>query len=230
MSPLYVYALVAAAPPPEALGAGLAGEPIRVVPCEGVLAAVGEMEGPPELAAPALRAHDATVRRIAAATAALLPARFGSMARDDEELREALRPRATALRDALEMVRGCEQMTLRFAAAEGADPAVLAPRGALPEVGGPGTRYLASRRAEEEPRAIPEIARVLEAAAPLVRGQRLETHHRPPLLASAYHLVARGDLEPYRGRVAAAAAGEPRLRVLVSGPWPAYAFGPRELA
>ena len=228
MSPLYLYAVLAEAPA-GALPSGLAGEAIRLVPCDDLLAAVGDVTSAPAVDEASLRAHDAAVRRLAAASPALLPARFGSMAGDERALGDALRPRLGALRDGLRAVRGCEQMTLRFARRD----AVAAPPAApetSPTAGGPGTRYLDARRASAgDARAIPEVGRVLDALAPLVRGERRERHERPPLLASVYHLVPRDSLEAYRAAVASAAA-EAGMRITVSGPWPPYAFAPDELA
>jgi hypothetical protein len=122
-------------------------------------------------------------------------------------------------------------MTLRFSRLETAAPAASAPllEPSAPG-GGPGTRYLDARRASlGDPRALPEVRRVLDALAPLVRGERRERHDRPPLIASVYHLVGRDSLEGYRTAVesAARAAG---VRVTSSGPWPPYAFAPDELA
>ncbi|PYQ55736.1 MAG: hypothetical protein DMF78_01125 [Acidobacteria bacterium] len=236
MSPLYLYALVGE-PPARPLPRGMAGERLRLVDCDGVLAAVGEMGEAPPLDPDALRSHDAAVRALSG-DAGLLPARFGSVLRDEDELRAALRPRAAALRAALERVRGCEQMTLRMAwsgqesgSNERTEPEPDTDTDTDTETGhGPGTRYLARRRAEQESaRAIPEVARLLDAVAALVRDERLESHRRPPLIASAYHLVARGSLEAYRARVEAAAAREVDLHVTLSGPWPPYAFAPGEL-
>jgi hypothetical protein len=70
---------------------------------------------------------------------------------------------------------------------------------------------------------------VLDALAPLVRGERWERHDRPPLLTSVYHLVARESLDRYRTAVAAAAESA-GVRVTSSGPWPPYAFAPDERA
>lgn len=232
MSPLYLYAVLAEAP--EGPLEGLAGEPLRFLACEGLLAAVGDVAAAPELEAGALRAHDAAVRRLAAATPALLPARFGSVTGGDAALCDALRPRAAALAAALEAVRGCDQMTLRFSTLGAAEaPEATAER--LSEAGGgqadgPGTRYLRGRRAAAgDPRQRPEVARVLDALAPLVRGERRESHERPPLVASVYHLVRREAVEEYRSALAAAAAGA-AVRVTSSGPWPPYAFAADELA
>jgi gas vesicle protein GvpL/GvpF len=231
VSPLYLYALLAE--PPATVTLGLAGEPVRLVSCDGVLAAVGEVASAPPLDAPSLRAHDAAVRRLAEVSEAILPARFGSIAIDERRLCEGLRDRARELAAALETVRGCDQMTLRFSSTETPSPAEAEGPAAEPEgpaMAGPGTRYLAGRRAAlGDPRRLPEVARVLDALAPCVRGERLERHDRPPLLASAYHLVPRDGIEAYRAALAAAAE-RAAVRVRASGPWPPYAFAPGALS
>ena len=117
MSPVYLYAVLAEAPA-GALPSGLAGEPVRLVACDDVWAAVGDVSSAPAVDEAALRAHDAAVRRLAAGATAVLPARFGSIAGDEGALCDALRPRLDALREGLRAVRGCEQMTLRFARRE----------------------------------------------------------------------------------------------------------------
>ena len=228
MSPVYLYAVLAEAPG-GALPSGLAGEPVRLVACDDVWAAVGDVASAPAVDEASLRAHDAAIRRLAARASSLLPARFGSIAGDEQALCEALRPRLDAFREGLRAVRGCEQMTLRLAREDAADLAP-APPSASPASAGPGTRYLDARRASAgDPRAFPEVARLLDALAPLVRGERRERHERPPLLASVYHLVPRESVDAYRAAVAAAAE-DAGVRVTISGPWPAYAFAPDELA
>jgi Gas vesicle synthesis protein GvpL/GvpF len=231
VSPLYLYALLAEAPAGPGVP-GIAGESMRFVSCHGVLAAVGDLAVSPALDADALRAHDAAVRRLAASTLALLPARFGSVSPDEAALCEGLGPRIPALRAALESVRGCDQMTLRFATeaeAPAREPAASAPE-PTDATGGPGTRYLRARRhASADLREWAEAARVLDALAPLVRAERRESHDRPPLLGSVYHLVARASLDAYRAALADAIASA-AIRVTSSGPWPPYAFVPDERA
>ena len=227
MSPVYLYAVLAEAPA-GALPSGLAGEPVRLVSCDDVWAAVGDVASAPAVDEASLRAHDAAIRRLAARASSLLPARFGSIAGDDLELCEALRPRLDAFREGLRAVRGCEQMTLRLARRDAADPAPAV--STSPASAGPGTRYLDARRASAgDPRALPEVARLLDALAPFVRGERRERHERPPLVASVYHLVPRESVDAYRAAVASAAE-DAGVRVTISGPWPAYAFAPDELA
>src|SRR3954471_20105063 len=204
-----VYALVADAP---ANPVGARGEPLRAVDCGGFVALAGDP--PPSLSVEALRAHEAAVRRIADASEACLPVRFGASAQDDEELRQQLEKRAAELGEALELVRGREQMTLRVNG-----PGAPAP---LPAAsGGAGTRYLEERR---RARKLPELDPLRAALATLIRAERLERHSEPGLLASVYHLIDRGASPGYL-KVAESFNLE-GLRLLVSGPWPAWSFAP----
>jgi hypothetical protein len=225
VSPLYLYALLAE-PPAGTLPAGLGGESLRLVSCDGIVAVVGEVEATPALDSTALKGHDAAVRALASISAALLPARFGSLMADDGQLRESMRPQVPALREALEAVRGCDQMTLRFSREDVAETTAASEA----DESGPGTRYLAQRRAAAgDPAALPEIRPILDALAPFVRGERRQRHEHPPLLASVYHLVPRDGIEAYRTALSAATSSA-KVRIASSGPWPPYAFAPDALA
>ncbi|HVT61721.1 MAG TPA: GvpL/GvpF family gas vesicle protein [Thermoanaerobaculia bacterium] len=166
MSGLYVYALVQApVSAPAAVGGaaspadlpdhveGLTGEPLRLLDCGGVVAAVGELAAPPVLSREALAAHDAVVRRLAETLPATLPARFGQWTAGAEELAAALAPRRRALAAALAQVGGCVQMTLRLFLAGtresvewSGDRTAAAGEGDGRGLAGPGARYLAGRR------------------------------------------------------------------------------------
>jgi hypothetical protein len=202
-----LYAIVRGAPE-RAVGAR--GEPLRALSCGDFSALTGE--APPQLSVEALRAWEAAVRRIAAASEACLPARFGAAAQDEESLRSELAARAAELDQALQLVRGREQMTLRVHG-QGA-PAPLT-------AGGAGARYLEDRR---RARKLPELDPLRAALGSLIRAERLERHSEPGLLASVYHLVDRGASDEYQ-RTATAFRIE-GLRLLVSGPWPAWSFAP----
>lgn len=216
MSSLYVYAIVDA-------DAALPEEPdvpsLHLLDCGGVRAAVGAVEGPPPVEAEALRAHDATVCRLAQALPAVLPARFGAVVGSAAELREMLAPRGDSLRAALDHVRGREQMTLRLSAT---GETALDPPPAAPSQG-PGTDYLASR-AGARLRRIPAVARVLEGLRAFARDERLEPAGRPPLLGTVYHLIDRGAGPGYLERVEGLRGDAGGLRLAASGPWPPYAF------
>ena len=51
----------------------------------------------------------------------------------------------------------------------------------------------------------PEVRRILEALAAHTRSERVEWHARPPLVASAFHLVPSAAVEDYRAALAEAA-------------------------
>jgi len=214
VSPLYLYAVIEEEPAVP-LGAGLAGEPLRLVRCGELLVVAGEMETAPRIAPEALAAQDAVIRRLSGMATAILPVRFGEKARDEEELCKLLKPRSSDLIAALERVRGCEQMTLRVFG--NPDPLPPAP----PEPSGPGTRYMEARRREiERARSLPEIEPLLDRLRPLVRAERIERKEQGTLLGTVYHLVRREDAQAYRETFREEDA------VAVSGPWPPYAFAP----
>ena len=204
-----LYAIARGAPR-EATGAR--GERVRVLTRGNLEAVCGDP--PPQLSADALRAHEAAVRRIADAAQACLPARFGSCAADEASLSAALAAREAELTEALALVRGREQMTLR----------VHGTIAGSPSAAGPGTRYLEARRRS---RTLPELEPLRSALSGLIRAERVERHTEPGLLASVYHLIDRGGAQAYRQAVESTPLEG--LRVTLSGPWPAWSFAP-ELA
>jgi gas vesicle protein GvpL/GvpF len=221
----YVYALLAETPRGDA-GAGLGAEPLRFVRVDGVLAAVGDMAAAPAVSPAALRAHDAVVRRLAAEVEAILPVRFGTLLEGEGALAEAIVGRAPRLREALALVAGREQMTLRLfgEAARSADEEPA------PSDLGPGTRYLEARRRQSRRDAdVPELAPLRPRLASLVRAERAQRHEAPPLLATVYHLIDRGRAATYLAAVAAGASALAPARAVATGPWPPYAFAPEHL-
>lgn len=192
---------------------GAQDEPLRVLSAFGLELVCGA--APPALSEEALRAHEAAVRRIADAADACLPARFGASAGQEGELLGWAEARAPELTEALRLVRGREQMTLRVLGSPAAAAAVS---------GGPGTRYLEERR---RALSLPELEPLRSALADLIRAERVEGHAEPGRVASVYHLIDRGSAARYRGILdSTPLAG---LRVTASGPWPAWSFAP-ELA
>ena len=101
MSPRYLYAILGAAPSAPS-GAGMTGEPLRLVECDGLFAAAGEMAETPAVTPDALRGHDRVVQRLAALADAVLPPRFGAVASDDADLCDRIRRAPGALREELE--------------------------------------------------------------------------------------------------------------------------------
>ena len=207
-----LYAIVLGAP---AGGLGARGESLRLVRCGPFSALAGDPS--PPLSAESLRAHEAAVRRIADACEACLPARFGATSESDASLAQELEKRAPELLEALQLVQGREQMTLRLHGTGAPAPLIAS--------AGPGTRYLEERR---RARKLPELDPLRHALSALVRAERLERHSEPGLLASVYHLIDKGRSSEY-ARLADSVKLD-GLRVLVSGPWPAWSFTPEAAA
>ncbi len=217
---LYLYALVDEEPA-DPLPQGIAGEPLRLIPHGGIAAVVGEVGSRPRPEREALQRQDAVVRRLADLFGALLPARFGEAFADEAALAERLSPRAGDLAAALVLVRGCVQMTLRVFG----DPETISETEAELQ-GGPGTRYLETRRRERErAHALPEIDSLRQDLRPLLRAERIERHETGRLLGTAYHLVSRDETGAYLA-VLEKAKEIGGHRVAASGPWPPYAFAP----
>jgi hypothetical protein len=220
---LVVYAILA--PPSRPIRRrGASGEPITIVRCGTLHVALGEVSAVPPVTAPALRAHDAVVRRLAGDSAAILPTRFGTVVADAAELRSRLTSLAPALREALTTVRGREQMTLRVFAARDRRPAAGDRRPAAGDrpatEAESGTAYLARARSRTN---VPELAPLRDAVAQFVRAERIERGTTAPLVATAYHLIDRGKSRAYLTAVRRAAV---ELKVRASGPFPPYAFAP----
>ena len=219
MTGIYVYALVGSSLCAK-LGTGIAGERLRLLTVGPATAVAGKMARPPSISPRSLRAHDAIIRRVALASDAILPFRFGTMVATAKDLAEALSPRIGVLLEALERTRGCEQMTLRVYASSTPESTRPASQ-ALRDEGHPGTEWL---RLRSTAYTLPELAILREALSRCVHAEALELHDTPPLVASVFHLVRRARLADYG---AAITKLEPRLApasVVATGPWPPYAF------
>lgn len=214
--PLLVYA-ICPRPRKRIVLAGMAGEPLALVACGDLAALTGLLPRAPRTSVAALRRYDAVLRTIAGCLPAVLPARFGTCMESAEELAFVLRARAASLRPALREVRGRVQMTLR---------GVDAPRQAslvdlVAGQGVSGRDYLqALARVAARERETPALQPVVAAVARWVRAERVEHSGE---LASVYHLIPRASVPAYVG-AARRAAQEEGVRMVLSGPFPAYAF------
>ena len=217
---LCVYAIASRpARPPAAIG--LAGERLQIV-SEGPIAAIaGELSRPPRPSARHLQRYDAAVQNLAAHLPSVLPARFGTCVESRDELAFVLRSRRRSLQRALAHVRNRVQMTIRIV--DGGSAARNSDAGSPsrePEAG-PGAAYLRARAdAAARARQVPGFEPVRDAVQRWVRDERVERHAG---VTTVYHLVPRASVEAYR-RAAARAASQTDVNLILTGPWPAYAF------
>ena len=204
---------------------GLAGEPLTAVR-GGVLAAfVGEMPRVPKPGDDQLRHYDRILTSLSRRSAALLPARYGTQVADLAELQLILSSRQASLRRQLQQVRGRVQMTVRILDLPRGRALSGSPRGpdkvrATGEAV-TGAEYLLSR-AREAARAseIPPFKPLRAAVRRWVRAERVEKRGS---IATVYHLIPRDSAAAYRRALARGAVAHD-VRVVISGPWPAYAF------
>ena len=198
---------------------GLSGERLRLVGAGTLGAVTGELGRAPAPTPANVRRYDEVIRALGATFPALLPARFGTCFTDPEELTFILRARGASLRAALAHVRGRVQMNVRIvrdARTVGTDEPQRFER-----LERSGASYLRARAAQAQlAREIEGFEPVRSAVRRWVRDERVEKRAE---VASVYHLVPRGSVAAYR-RALEASAADARLRVVVTGPFPPYAF------
>ena len=213
-----VYAIVPGRPVPSIR---VRDERLRVVRRGPVAAVVSESPRGRSPSPANLRRHDRVMRALAGRVTAILPVRFGTSMAEDE-LTFVLTARRAAFVRALAHVRNRVQMTVRV---PGARSPVHDPSPAVYQAhatAATGREYLLTRaRQVAAARAVPGFAPIRESVRRWVRDERVE---RRGTVASVYHLIPRTSADAYRRAVGHASA-DAGLRVIVTGPWPPYAFG-----
>jgi hypothetical protein len=218
VSGLYVFALSDTAS--DSFRA--AGHLIEFVDAGGIYAAAERVDRLPAVSEHALRQQHEIVAGIAARTAAVLPARFGAFM-DSNELHALVLQRRTTIVEALALVRGRVQMTVRLLSS---DTPIERPVSVAREAA-TGTEYLQSRREALAPTPLPPaLGFVDEAVCSFVRAERREAG-RGRVVATMYHLVDAAEVERYKAAIASMdATVPPELTLTVTGPWPPFAFAP----
>lgn len=132
----------------------------------------------------------------------LLPVRYGTRVRDEEEVARALGEREAELSEALDRVRGAVELSVRVI---GDRPPPAS-----------GTEFIRGRA---------EVAALHERLALVARDRARRPARAAGELLRAAYLVDRGALDEFVslvGRLQADSDGS--LRLLCTGPWPPYSF------
>jgi Gas vesicle synthesis protein GvpL/GvpF len=215
---LYVYAIAGAGLPPTLR---VHGHSLRTLAMGQVHTVVEARRGRAEPTTESLQEQHAIVVHLAERVGALLPVRFGSVL-SGAALRAIVAEHEPQILQALALVLGRWQMTVRvFGPPDSSMPAV--------ERGSTGTAFLESRRAlaHHVPAEAATISRVLGT---LAADERMALGQPGGLRVTLFHLVDREKIETYRERAASLQSTlEPtleRVKVTVTGPWPAFAFAP----
>ncbi len=219
---------------------GIEDRPVRRVAGAFASAVVSEHPTAPAPDAEVLLRHAQVVEQLLTA-GPVLPARFGTGALDEAEVRERLAD--PDLPDAFDRVRGRLEIAVRVVTASDpptrSSPGEPTPRDAddpgdtEPRTSRSGREHLArlaARRASLESRRSESDRRIATTRARLERLAD-DVVQRPPgssrVLWHAALLVPADDREAFEAAVAEAAADlAPDLAVLCTGPWPPYNFTP----
>jgi hypothetical protein len=205
---IQVYAVVDHPGPP------LPGdEPLQAVASGGlalVCAPAGELAATPE----ALWHHEHVVEALMEERD-LLPVRYGTRLADEREAARSLETRAPELERALDGVRGAVELSLRVL---GESKATVPPAAARS-----GADYMSAknRATAAQEQAMRNVHRPLES---LVRAATQRRPHGSAELLRAAYLVERDRVRPFVRRVCELQREQPRLKLLCTGPWPAYSF------
>jgi gas vesicle protein GvpL/GvpF len=222
---IWVYALIASSSS-RVIGSGMSGERLRAIRAGRITALVGELRRAPKPTMTNLRRYAMVIGKAAAQTPAILPVRFGTGMADLDEVTFVLRSRQDTLRRRLRAVRGRAQMTLRVVSGRsgrsGSDPGDNPSSGSDPgDESTQGTQYLQQRAiTAARAREIPGFAPIRVAVKRWVKDERVEKRGG---VITVNHLIPRSSVSAYRSALERAAerAG---LRVIVTGPFPPYAF------
>jgi hypothetical protein len=222
MSHVYVVALTSHHAPPFSVE----GHRIEFIEVDDVFAAIERRSAPPSVSEAELRSQHDLVTAIFNRTDDLLPVRFGAWI-DRRELASVVSRQKSAIVDALQLVRGRVQMTIRFPALR----METRPDRTSSDRAESGTEYLKARR-EAEHRMPEEAAALRSAVRNFVVAERVNPGSErkaasldPAIFGqvpSLYHLIPREAVAAYK---AATQPFEPSVAV-VSGPWPPFAFAP----
>ena len=178
-----------------------------------------------------IRAHEQVLEAVHARTA-VVPCRFCTVYRDEDDLKAFLAAHATALAEALDLVAGRVELGVKaFTASEPASAAEQAES---------GRAYLEARRGEQRRReeltasssrlAAELHVRLLSAAEDGVvldlQSREAAGRNEEMLFNGAYLVSDRGHFEQTLGSVA---REQGELQLELTGPWPPYNFVPEEL-
>ena len=214
-----IYAVVSGASGPIR-GEGASGERLRRTRVAGLDLVIGSVARVPRPTAAALRRYDVAVRQLMATHGSVLPARHGTCAATLDELTHVIQERRDALRRSLRLVRHRVQMTVRVFSGSESVQSRFRVGSEWSDEATQGRQYLQRRAAEMQ---IPGSEPLRAAVKTWVRAERVERHDRGRLAGSIYHLVPRGATAAYRISLQRAALAAD-LTIVVSGPWPPYAF------
>lgn len=201
---------------------GLDHQTMEYLSCGKIAAAFTRHTVAPTAVAENIVQYEQAIERLMAHVT-LLPVRFGTCFNSEDDARDALNQNAARLAAGLEAVRGQVEMGVRILSQE------LTARSSGSDFVR-GTDYMRSRLAErrqEEQLEQQHLRIAQEALGPAI--QRWPHYVQSAIrngIASFAFLISKDDVEAFRSAIRTAMTVHPHLRLLCTGPWPAYHFTP----
>ena len=222
---LYVYCVVSPAFEPPLSCLGLGGLPVSLHSHAALGCWVTELESRPEPSLPNIQAHHAVVLQAVSDSVTPVPVRFGQWLESAERLDRHLEEKTAHYESLLRLFAGALEFGLRVIE-PGRQPAPQP----QPERAESGRQYLLAvreqmRAQDADSSQIAQLrGKIHDVFNGNARAEQFEPLRTAHGLLSAAHLVGRADFASYREGAAHLRASFPRLRFLMSGPWPPYSF------
>ncbi len=200
-------------------GTGLGSQPLRGIGGDDVVAVVTEHDrAPARLDPEALWSFESVVESLMHRHP-ILPARFGSVFEDEQDVREMVKARGEELREAFARVRGAIEISVRL------DWNPTGGTDANPEPSPEsGTAYLIGKLDQQQ-----RAERLAARLAPLDALSRASMHRLLPDRATAVraaYLIDRNQIEEFTERARELDQALDDVQLLCTGPWPPYSFAP----
>jgi hypothetical protein len=178
---------------------------------EGMAGVYAQSDGRPEASAEALWRHEQLVEQLME-DRAVLPLRYGTVLREQGELRNVMADRSAEFAELLDLVRGRVELAVRVLRNGPEED-----HGEQPASGKAYMETLARRRAraEEAVAALEPLEGVADAA---VKREKAGD------LTRLSFLVERERIETFNTRLDELRGEHPELSVTCTGPWPPYSF------
>lgn len=222
---IYLYALSDTPQDEIVLGPGIVDQTVRKRQYGAINAWISPLTGTVSPTTENVWRHEAIVEALMD-VCTVLPTRFGSLFADEEALGAVLAAHEHDLCADLDRVRGRLELSLRVLW----EQAAPAPPSQPADAAFSGRGYMQLRLEDErrlrEHRRQAEalVAQLHQPLAQLAVASHQQLLLTPRLLLSAAYLVEREQKAAFEQQVENLRAAWPQLRLLCTGPWPAYSF------
>ncbi len=227
---LYLYGLVDTAMAPAPRVAGLEGQPVFLIGCDKLAAAVSRLDrGWPAADWANVVLHFEVLQSFMD-LGAILPLRFGAAFSNVDRLRSHIDSRRDAYEAQLQKLRGKAEFNIAVSPCE-EEFQETPPIGAMNEFSGPGTRYLSGMLAAAlETRRRQSQAQKIADLITSALGPKFEADAPKPDAAGGKFGVSIAFLVPvqriacFTTRLSILMAAYPKLSISCTGPWPPFSF------